>query len=79
MEGLSPQHDKADYDYTTEAFEIFGWKTLDGFDILKLYLYGLRTKAAKVSGLHFKQNIHLPWNKAGRKKYILQFRTSKRE
>ncbi len=38
---------------THEVFEIFGWTFFDGFDVLKLYLCRLPTKAAKVSVLHF--------------------------
>ncbi len=32
-----------------EAFEIFGWTLIDGFDDLKLYFHRLPTKAANVS------------------------------
>ncbi len=52
------------------TFEIFGWKILDGFDVLKLYLYRLPAKATKVSEwLSFfgKKSIYLY---AGRKKNI---------
>ncbi len=62
-----------------KAFEIFLMDVLDGFDVLKLYLHRLPAKAATVSGSHFWKKIQLPWNNAGRIKYILQLKTSKVE
>ncbi len=61
-----------------EAFEIFGWMFLDGFDVLKLYLYRLAAKAAKVSFSHFwkEKKICLLWRNTRRKKN-LEFKTSK--
>ncbi len=42
-----------------EAFHIFGWMFLEGFDVLKLCLHRLQAKAAKMSDSHFwrKKNL----------------------
>ncbi len=53
---------------------------LEGFDVLKPYLHRLPAKAAKMSGLHFwKKKICLLGRNTGKKKYIIQFKTSKGE
>ncbi len=72
MEILSLRNYKEDFSIKpNEAAESFRWTFLDGFDVLKLYLYRLPAKTAKVSDYR--------GGMLEGRKIILQFKTSKGE